>query len=279
MDRHGLYVRVLLATDHSERARDAARLAVRLADATARLRIVHVTDRAVPDGAALRALAREIGAERAELVERTGSPAKEIAREAESWRADLVALGARGHSPFERLLGSTADGLIESVSCDLLVARGAGAATAPAVSRVAAVTDFYDPGRVAAERALAIARAQGAELHVAHALDREPWIAVAAQHGFRIPGLAPPGAVGELESAMRYLLHRFNEETLDGAAKEHLLEGGPLEALLAFASDARIDLVAAGSRGGRGLGRRVVGSVAHGLVERAPCSVLLSRGA
>lgn len=279
MDRHGLYVRVLLATDLSQRSREAARLAVRLADANARLRIAHVTDRSAPDGTALRSLAREIGAERAELVERTGNPAKEIAREAESWRADLVAIGARGHSAFERLLGSTADGLIEGVNSDLLVARASPLASAPAVTRVAAVTDFYDPGRVAGERALAIARAQSAELHVAHALDREPWIAVAAEHGFRIPGLAPPGTVGELEGAMRYLLHRFNEETLDGAAKEHLLDGRPLEALLAFAADARIDLIAAGSRGARGLGRRVVGSVAHGLVERAPCSVLLSRGA
>lgn len=273
------HARVLIATDLSEHARNAALLAARLARPGARFRVLHVGEKAATSRALVERLAEDAGLASADVVAHGGSAAREIAREADAWRADLVALGARGHSIAERFLGSTADAVLDATSCDVLLARGvARRAPAPAVERVAVATDLYAASRAAAERALAIAQAEGAEISVVHAIDREPFVAIAAGHGFHVPGLAPVGSPRELEAAMRALLSAFNEQATGAVAREVVAFGKPAEAIRRYATQERVDLLVAGAQGSlRGSGR-VVGSVGHALAERAPCSVLLCRG-
>ena len=53
-----------------------------------------------------------------------GHPAEQIVRHAESWRADLIVVGHRGHTFLDRLLiGSVAGYVINHASCAVLVAR------------------------------------------------------------------------------------------------------------------------------------------------------------
>jgi nucleotide-binding universal stress UspA family protein len=53
-----------------------------------------------------------------------GHPAEQIVRRAESWQADLIVVGHRGRTLFERwLIGSVAKRVISYAPCAVLVAR------------------------------------------------------------------------------------------------------------------------------------------------------------
>ena len=53
-----------------------------------------------------------------------GHPAEQIIRHAEEWKADMVVVGHRGHTFFERwLIGSVAKHVINHAHCAVLVAR------------------------------------------------------------------------------------------------------------------------------------------------------------
>ena len=53
-----------------------------------------------------------------------GHPAERIVRHAETWQADLIVVGHRGQTFFERLLvGSVAKHVIDHAPCAVLVAR------------------------------------------------------------------------------------------------------------------------------------------------------------
>ena len=53
-----------------------------------------------------------------------GHPAEQIVRHAEDWKTDLIVVGHRGHTLFERwLVGSVAKYVIDHAACAVLVAR------------------------------------------------------------------------------------------------------------------------------------------------------------
>jgi nucleotide-binding universal stress UspA family protein len=81
----------------------------------------------------------------------------------------------------------------------------------------------------------------------------------------------PQEAVGYLQGVARRLADRGLK------AECAVPEGPPAEALVAFAFDVEADLIAMTTHGRGGLRRLVLGSVADGVVRRAPCPVLLVR--
>lgn len=52
-----------------------------------------------------------------------GAPADEIHRYAEKINADLIVIGTHGHSGLKLLLGSTANGVLHGVKCDVLAVK------------------------------------------------------------------------------------------------------------------------------------------------------------
>ena len=54
---------------------------------------------------------------------KTGRPAVEIKALAEEIEADLIVIGTHGQSGLGLLLGSTANGVLHGVSCDVLTIR------------------------------------------------------------------------------------------------------------------------------------------------------------
>lgn len=290
------YRRILIGTDFSEGALDAARFALRLGGAEARYRVVHVEPQSGPPawwsrdaGAAessadtsrreglLRSLqewARKAGLPSVEPALPVGSAGREMAREAAGMQADLVVVGSRGRSAVERLLlGSTARAVLRSAVADTLVVRGrAPAAGGPAFKRILVATDFNEPSRAAARRALMLARETGAELRVAHAVDPAPWAD---------PLMEPASVSATAAKDPQHLawvpeaLHKFNAEALEGAAKEDLLQGMPVREIPRHAEAIQADLLVLGTHGAGALERFLLGSVAEGLVERSPCPVLV----
>ena len=62
----------------------------------------------------------------AETLAVVGSPAQEISRHARDTTADLIVVGSHGRHGLGRLLGSTANGVLHGVACDVLVVRVGG---------------------------------------------------------------------------------------------------------------------------------------------------------
>jgi nucleotide-binding universal stress UspA family protein len=145
-----MYARILAGVDGSAQAAHALRHAAGLAIALgAELRIVHVVDMGVlplaPELAldverlaqarrakgekliaAALAQARAAGVTAQARLAETAMPAQQVAAalvgEAESWAADVIVLGARGHGGLERvLLGSVADGVARRSAVPVLL--------------------------------------------------------------------------------------------------------------------------------------------------------------
>lgn len=288
------YRRILIGTDFSESAMEAARLAARVGGPGARYRVAHAYQPAPPpmwwpesgswraeEEARHEALLRELqewasraGVPNPEPMLLRGSVGREMAHEARAIGADLVVVGSRGQSAVERiLLGSSARAILRAATTDTLIVHGrAPPEGAPAFRRILVATDFNDPSREAAKRALELAREMGAELRVAHSADPSPLADPAMDPSPRDrPG--DPHHLAWVPEA----LHRFNQEILGGAAKEDLLKGTPGREIPRHAREIGADLLVLGTHGAGALERFLLGSVAEGLAERSPCPVLVAR--
>ncbi len=190
--------RILLATDGSENAALAGRVATDISNKTAaELHVVHVwTDVPPPayPGLSLstldnysrlakeeagRLLRREawnarIAGERIVREHlREGRPAEQIIALAEELDADLVVVGSRGAGRIKRLItGSISEGVVHRASCPVLIVCG-GEEAWP-VGRVVVADDGSRPARRAGALAAEIANLSGAEIVVVRAYEHPP---------------------------------------------------------------------------------------------------------
>ena len=129
-----MFDRILCANDGSERAFRALTLAVAMAkESGAELHMVSVEEIREQTGTAARRFHRaqqraRMLAEENHVVLRmhlmTGHAVRDIVRLATEIKADLLVIGATGHSQFyERMLGSRADRLVHLAPCPVLVVR------------------------------------------------------------------------------------------------------------------------------------------------------------
>ena len=129
-------------------------------------------------------------------------------------------------------------------------------------AKVLAATDGSEDAALAARAATDLSGGAGSELHVVHAW-REP--------AFR----------SSLRDEARRLLEEEAQRIRDGGgtvAGTHLREGHPAEEIAGLAGELGADLVVVGGRGLGTIKRLVVGSVSEGVVNLAPCPVLVVRG-
>lgn len=284
------YERLLVATDLSDASLDAARLGAQLAEPSARWDVVYVLptpnapllSRAGPAGLlreddarraaelerSLVAWARSAGLPQVRARVREGVVAIEVGQLAREVDADLIVVGARGTTRFERvLLGSTARPILREAPCDVLLARDT---TGIPPRRILVATDFHPPSRASGKIALALARAHGAKLDAIHAVDPSAW------------GMAGyPDVPGDAEKTLEQVVVRLSEEyardVLDGEGRVHATYERAHVAIAARAKEWDADLVVVGTHGARALERLLIGSVAEAVAERSPCSVLVVR--
>lgn len=137
-------------------------------------------------------------------------------------------------------------------------------------------TDGSQTADAAMGRALELARAFGAEIHLVNVARKAPALAsMDYEHGGAVVAAEYEGqqaewassSVGKLQSALQ-------AEGLPVTG--HAMQGNPSEAILQVAANVGADLIVVGSRGMRGAGR-LVGSVPNTLSHRAPCDVLIVR--
>lgn len=209
---------------------------------------------------------------RVQVAQRIGRTHRRIADYAAETGASLVVVGARGHSPLQRLLlGSTAWRLLRVCPCPVLLVRGEPVAPH---GRVLAAVDFFPHSRAVvqwAHRLAADGRLQ--LLHVLEPLD---------ESGLRARGL-DGAALQQWREEMRTIAANLMANLgadLPGEEESHGVEsliepGFPSSKILETAADWRADLIVLGRQGRGGLEDFLVGSVSKDVAQEAVCDVLL----
>jgi nucleotide-binding universal stress UspA family protein len=291
-------MRILVAVDGSAAALDAVRMVARLVDPAADGMALYFSPRElrtrVPDGsqsiiggaaAAVFADARDLLpadiASRAEFFQDDAPAAVGILDAAAGWKADMVAVGARGHGSLQRLLGSVSRAVVHGADLPVLVVRAAPptdrglkvlvchqAASAAAVAK--ALGHVHWPadteGRVigVAESLLAGPLPAWIEKRV-----RDPDTAAIAkawqeEHDTEVAELA-----GRLTAFASELPAVFRD------AAPIVAQGNPGEKIIDEAKHAGTDLVVLGRTPSDALSRWLLGSTSEAVLAHAAASVLI----
>lgn len=279
--------RILLGTDGSQPAREAEQTALRLARAVdAELRAVHVLQQpsiyAAAPGfdprilEARRKTGEDILGQVRERVEEAGvrvttdlaegRPAERLLQRAQTWDADLVAVGTQGHGALERaIVGSVADHLVRTSPVPVLTVREATdePSSAP-IDRILLPSDGSKAALAAGSSAIALAEATGAELVLLHAITPE-------LEGGKY--LDRPSS--EIEASHRELaddaLGPLAQRCEDAGVPydEAVVHERASEAIVTAAEDRDTDLIVMATGGRGGLERFLVGSVADKVLRTA----------
>lgn len=188
------------------------------------------------------------------LIERTGSPTRELAHAASDVDADLVVLGARPGAHRGRvLLGTTAGGVAARVHASVLLARNL-----PTVSRILAATDGSAPSRRAVATALHYGKALDASVEVFHVVSED----------------GSPTAEAVKSRLVDDLLRRLPPAEIPSVTY-NVDFGRPAEAIVERANASGADLIVLGARGMGRIAGLVLGSVAQQVATSAPQDVLI----
>lgn len=126
-------------------------------------------------------------------------------------------------------------------------------------------TDFSERSESAFRLACSLARDYDAQVLVLHAVP--PPVIV---YGNGVVPLEPAG----YEERIKEKLQKMQDSVSTAQVKYKMVDGDPVTEILRTAKEAKSDLVVMGTHGWTGLSRLLMGSVAEGVVRRAPCPVL-----
>lgn len=281
---------VLVGTDLSDRSDEALRQGAELARYfDSPLIVCHVMPELIPDGSFFTefrranlqieesVLARARAAVQAQLdrvLEFAGSP-PDIVLESGTPRARLIANAEATHAGLVVTgPGWAAAEVARHVPSASLIARKSPRGP------VVAATDFSEASQAAIEVAVAEARRRGSPLHLLHAFD------VGLFSLGEAPDAAMPYLAGRSPIALEGLdeLRVIAKQRLDDALREagvdgqtDVISGTATEGIVRQAETVRAELVVLGTHGRTGFDRLTLGSVAAGVIDSAPCSVLVVR--
>lgn len=225
---------------------------------------------------ARRTLARRWPSAEAVVVDRTAVDG--ILQEAKRFRADLIAVGWRGHGAAKRLLmGSVSRGVVRGAECPVLVVRRRP-------QRVRRIVIGFDASPNA-QRAVELVA-----MLVAPPRGRVTLVSVAE---ILTPSSRGP-SIGGIRSTIAREIRQINAEgakaateALNRAAAQlkrsgwrtrtQLRTGEPLRELMAAIRTVEPQLLVVGARGTSGVRQLLLGSVAEGVLNRSPVPVLLAR--
>ena len=201
-----------------------------------------------------------------EIVE--GHPNRHIIESAKKIDADLIVLGARGHSTVARvLLGSTSDFVANHAECPVLIVRPHAADKKSSGLRVVLAYDGSPAAREAAAEAFRLKWDANTELQIVTMLER--------------PTLIPDDvvydetAIAEADDAMK-LLAAQNEcaAKIKYSVREVLDVGNALAGLV---NEEHADLIIMGDTGKSAIARLFLGSASRHVLHHAHCSVWIAR--
>jgi nucleotide-binding universal stress UspA family protein len=202
-----------------------------------------------------------------------GRAATMIVEAANTFGADVVVVGSRGHGVWKRLLlGSVSAEIVDHAKRPVLVARK------PSVRSVVLGTDGSEGAHFAAQflarfPALAGERvkiAAVAEILSASALGFSPAVSGAFMTEMIESTAEADERLGEVTAATASILSETGIPT-----ETAVVTGDPATELVRLARSSDADLVVVGTSGLGGVARAVLGSVARNVLINARCSVLV----
>jgi len=133
--------------------------------------------------------------------------------------------------------------------------------------------DMLEDSQAALDQAVSLAKASRAKLTVVTVIS-----VVSPAFGVPVPIGDSFAAIMEAAAKrLEALQQRLLSEGLRDVQTE-LIEGDPVDRVVAFADKVHPDLVVVGSRGLSATGRFFLGSVSDGILHHVHCSVLIVRG-
>jgi nucleotide-binding universal stress UspA family protein len=201
--------------------------------------------------------------------------ANAIVEEAHDWKASLVVLGSRGHSPLSTaVLGSTSAEVVDHAPCPVLVARegtigeiGLAFDGSAGATLAAGVLTEWPIFRHLPVTVVAVTNS-GIMWHSSVAGSLFDPASVVTAHDVE---LALKAAADLAESVAL----RLRQDGL--TATSEVREGDPAAEIVAFGRGKRHPLLVLGSRGHTGIARLLLGGVARNVLNHAAGSVLIVR--
>ena len=219
---------------------------------------------------------------KAELL--LGSPAEKIVEYAETYKPDLIVMGAKGlRATLGILLGGVAQQVVEYACCPVMVVR----APYHELRRILLVTDGSPSSQQAIQYLGSLPLPGGAKVEVMHVLPPPPISMVLENTYFGSMQVTTPEQAMEMDSALREKEERDGKAILDTVvnslqslglpASSVLKRGDAATEIIDYVKEQKIDLIVTGSRGLSQIRSWLMGSVSRKLVHYSGCSVLVVR--
>lgn len=212
------------------------------------------------------------------VIERSDTPADEVASYARTHDIDLIVMGTQGRTGMAHLLvGSVAEKVIRTASCPVLTLREAPSRrTNTNPTRILVPTDFSPASDAALGYARRLAARFGASLHLLHVLE-DPSVGGAFGSESYLAD-SPDMRTARLNDARERLAHRvMPDDRSQVHATPEVIFGRSAQTIVDYAADGDVDVIVMGTHGRSGMAHLLMGSVAESVIRTAPCPVLTVR--
>jgi nucleotide-binding universal stress UspA family protein len=198
-----------------------------------------------------------------------GHPVRDIIALAADLDADLLVIGAQGHSDFYgRLIGSKAERVTQLARCPVLVVKQNEAKVfRPTFDKILHAIDGSKHSFQALELALALAKLNNSELHTV-SVEELPYPDQVEENRAVTPEVA-----GRIEAVLQRARAMAGESQV--TLHTHVVAGRPVHVIVKLAADLGADLLVFGAQGHSALYQRIIGSKADRMMQLAPCPVLV----
>ena len=210
-------------------------------------------------------------------AQRSGAVAPTLVRLAEERDVDLIVMGTQGRRGVQRaLFGSVAEEVLRTAPCPVLTTRApdgeetGGPPEAVDVERIVVPLDFSESSRSALRYAARLAPVYEAPLTLVHAIQLP---SIPTAYELELSGLSPQG----LEERVRDELQEWAGTVSVEQGISYVVESGDAVPTILGVASASSDLVVTSTRGRSGVKRTMLGSVAEGVIRRAPGPVISAR--
>jgi len=191
---------------------------------------------------------------------------------------DLLVMAAQGLSAMKRLiLGSFTDRMLRVAPCPVLVFHPPATGEPPPFDprRILVPHDFSPPSRAALDLAREWAAGDGRSARLLFVVEHQ---ASVYEYAARWEGTFQEHLARVHEEALRRLRKQIAEGWKGIQAEPAVVDGDPVEKILAEAASLPADLIVMGTHSKTGI-EGLLGGTAQKVIRRAPCPVLATHGA
>lgn len=204
------------------------------------------------------------------------SPAWALISKADQWKADLVVVGARGHSVFggRLILGSVSQRVLYEAACTVRIARGEKKDRNDPI-RVLLAVDNSPDSLAAVDAVCRRVWPKGTKVYLLAVVDTVMAINPNPAEPALTKWIEVQDNWDEVRKAFEPSANKLRQVGLD--ADVIIRRGDPKDEVSAEAQSLGADCIFLGARGTRGIDRLLLGSVSAAVAARAHCSVEVVR--